>query len=376
MMRDFFNILIVLGAIQGIISSVLLFSYKSKKQANTLLAWLILIISLACLNLYFLETVQSTSRIWKVIAEVTPLIVLMPLGPLVYFYVKAMLFPEFRMDKKSRPHFYSIVIDLTPYLAASTLLLGSFWGYIKADRVQNWQQFIDMYFVYSDIPRWVSLTIYLWFTQKLISQYSTNSSQNPTLKWTRHFTRGFTIFAIIWLLHLVPYLIPSLSDQLLAAVGWYPIYMPMIVLIYWLGISGFLVSIKTHRIASKSPVLPQETIGLTSAALTRAMEEAQLYLNPTLKLDDVVKYLGIPQKLISAVLNQHLNKSFNEFVNGYRIEACKVRLRSDSSNLTITGIAYECGFNSQATFQRAFKTATGLTPKEYKQKQSKNSTQF
>lgn len=371
-MRDFFNILIILGALQGIISSVLLFFYKPKKQANTLLAWLILIISLACLNLYFLETVQSPSRIWKVIAEVTPIIILMPLGPLVYFYVKAMLFPEFRLDKKVRPHFYSIVIDLTPYLMASTLLLGSYWGYIKAGRVQNWQQFIDIYFVYSDIPRWISLAIYLWLTQKLIKQNSGNNSQNPTLKWTKHLTRGFTIFTIIWLLHLVPYLIPSLSGQLLAAVGWYPVYMPMIVLIYWLGISGFLVSIKTHRVSSKNPALPKETIGLTSTALTKAMEEAELYLNPTLKLDDVVKHLDIPQKVISAVLNQHLNKSFNEFVNGYRIEACKLRLLSDNSNLTITGIAYECGFNSQATFQRAFKTATGLTPKEYKEEQGKN----
>lgn len=372
-MRDSFNILIILGAIQGIISSVLLFSYKPKKQANTLLAWLILIISLACLNLYFLETVESPSPTWRVIAEVTPLIVLMPLGPLVYFYVKAMLFPEFRLGKKARPHFYSITIDLFPYLAASTLLLGSYWGSIDIERVQDWQQFIDIYFVYSDIPRWLSLAIYLWFTRKLINSYSNNNSQNPTLRWTRHFTRGFTIFAIIWLLHLVPYIIPSLSDQLLTAVGWYPIYMPMIVLIYWLGISGFMVSIKPHRVSSRNSILPQETIEQTSVALQQAMEEAQLYLKPTLKLDDVVAQLDIPQKTISAVLNQHLNKSFNEFVNGYRIEACKARLLSDSSNLTITGIAYECGFNSQATFQRAFKTATGLTPKEYKQEQLKNS---
>ncbi len=371
MMRDFFNILIILGALQGIISSVLLFAFKPKKQANTLLAWLILIISLACLNLYFLETIEDPTPVWRVIAEVAPLIILMPMGPLAYFYVKAMLWPEFRLDKKTRPHFYSIVIDLIPYLAASTLLLGSYWGYIKAARVQDWQQFINMYFIYSDIPRWISLGVYLWFTQKLISLNSTNNSQHPALKWTKRFTRGFTIFALIWLLHLVPYLIPSLSNQLLAAVGWHPVYMPMIVLIYWLGISGFLVSIKTHRVSAKNPALPKETINSTSTALKRAMEEAQLYLNPTLKLDDVVGHLDIPQKVISAVLNQHLNKSFNEFVNGYRIEACKVRLLSDSSNLTITGIAYECGFNSQATFQRAFKTATGLTPKEFKQQQGK-----
>ena len=30
--------------------------------------------------------------------------------------------------------------------------------------------------------------------------------------------------------------------------------------------------------------------------------------------------------------------------------------------------AYECGFNSLPTFQRAFKSITGLTPKEFLQK--------
>jgi AraC-like DNA-binding protein len=29
------------------------------------------------------------------------------------------------------------------------------------------------------------------------------------------------------------------------------------------------------------------------------------------------------------------------------------------------GIAYECGFNSKATFNRVFKNLTGVTPGEY-----------
>jgi len=41
-----------------------------------------------------------------------------------------------------------------------------------------------------------------------------------------------------------------------------------------------------------------------------------------------------------------------------------------NSNLTIAGIAYDCGFNSQPTFHRAFKSITGITPKEYLQKNS------
>ena len=37
------------------------------------------------------------------------------------------------------------------------------------------------------------------------------------------------------------------------------------------------------------------------------------------------------------------------------------------NHLTITGIAFESGFNSQATFQRTFRQMTGQSPREYKQ---------
>jgi len=74
----------------------------------------------------------------------------------------------------------------------------------------------------------------------------------------------------------------------------------------------------------------------------------------------------IAQKNISAVLNQHLHKSFNEFVNEYRVHAIKERLlKGETHHFTIAGIAYEEGFNSLPTFQRAFKSILGQTPKEF-----------
>ena len=67
------------------------------------------------------------------------------------------------------------------------------------------------------------------------------------------------------------------------------------------------------------------------------------------------------------MLNQHLQKSFNEFVNYYRVEAIKTKLQDEAANnLTIAGVAMECGFNSQATFQRTFKDLTGMSPSEFR----------
>lgn len=113
------------------------------------------------------------------------------------------------------------------------------------------------------------------------------------------------------------------------------------------------------------------TVSKTLEALQKAMEHDRIYLNPELTLNEVVKITVIPQKTISAVLNQHAGKSFNEFVNEYRVEEVKRRLSgSYPEHLTITGIALECGFNSQATFQRTFKQFTGVSPTEFLAKQS------
>jgi AraC-like DNA-binding protein len=66
------------------------------------------------------------------------------------------------------------------------------------------------------------------------------------------------------------------------------------------------------------------------------------------------------------VVNQSTGKTWNEFINEYRVQKVKEQLlRKENEHLTLTGIALECGFNSQATFQRAFKQCTGMSPSEY-----------
>ncbi|MFN7793835.1 MAG: helix-turn-helix domain-containing protein, partial [Cyclobacteriaceae bacterium] len=189
------------------------------------------------------------------------------------------------------------------------------------------------------------------------------------LAWPKQFLISFTIFQSIWLLHLVPYLIPSLSDALLDWVGWYPVYIPLTVMVYWLGFNGYLKA----RTSVSAKNIDTETIQKTLAVLEKVVHQDRLFLNPELTLSHVVKATGIPQKTISAVLNQHAGKSFNEFVNQYRIEELKKRLLKSQSHLTITGIAFECGFNSQATFQRTFKQFTGVSPTEFLAQQQKKS---
>ncbi|MFC4636365.1 helix-turn-helix domain-containing protein [Dokdonia ponticola] len=257
-------------------------------------------------------------------------------------------------------------MDLLPHIVMIVLMIGGFLGLLGSLPLETVSNAIDTYTTYIDIPRWLSLVIYLWMSYTLWKRTPVMEKETASAKWAKRFLLGFTVFSGIWLLHLIPYTLPSLSQYLLGTVGWYPVYIPLVILVYWLGINGYIIGYKT---VSKSATTSLSTTDIehTVTTLNMLMEEAQWFLKPTLKLQEVVTHTGISQKTISAVLNQHLGKSFNEYVNTYRINEFKKRLLDPShAHLTITGIAFECGFNSQATFQRVFKSLTGQSPKEYR----------
>lgn len=63
-------------------------------------------------------------------------------------------------------------------------------------------------------------------------------------------------------------------------------------------------------------------------------------------------------------MKQIIGIGINEYINKYRIEiACQLLKQTD---IAITDIAFEVGFNSQKYFSTAFKQATGISPKEYR----------
>lgn len=96
------------------------------------------------------------------------------------------------------------------------------------------------------------------------------------------------------------------------------------------------------------------------------------YLNEDLSLTDLADELGITNKQLSELLNQHLNINFYTLINAYRIEEFKSRIAGiDKDKFTLLGIAYDCGFKSKASFNRVFKQKMGMTPSKYRNDQIK-----
>ena len=101
------------------------------------------------------------------------------------------------------------------------------------------------------------------------------------------------------------------------------------------------------------------------------MENERLYLNPELKVGDVADALGVSRNAVSACINSHQGCSFSQYVNDYRLQHAK-RLLSETPEMKISAVGLESGFANERTFFRAFKSATDMTPKEWKDLEDKN----
>lgn len=368
--------IVLLGSLQGIIVGCLLFWGALRNQNTLFLAVLIWLLALASLNIYLNYTgwyyVNTTMA---VIHAIIPMVIIMPVGPLLYFYIQSSLNADFKLIRKQRVHFLPVIIDLIPSGVVIVYLIGVGFGFFNPNP-KPWNAFIDNYNVYSDIPRWISVTCYLVFSANyLVNLNNKEGGQQVNVKRMQQLVRIFLVFQSIWLAYLIPYVIPAYTDVMLDIFSWHPIYILMAIMIYWLGIKGYISYLQSIAIRKKSGVVTSLASGIieeTVLLLQKSMNEDKMYLNPDLNLTALAQHTGISQKTISTVLNQHMKKSFNEFVNEYRIEAFKQRLQYEINNFTIAAIALECGFNSKATFQRIFKEVTGLSPSDYRKSLSEN----
>ncbi|MCU0389450.1 MAG: helix-turn-helix domain-containing protein, partial [Chitinophagaceae bacterium] len=104
-------------------------------------------------------------------------------------------------------------------------------------------------------------------------------------------------------------------------------------------------------------------------AIEQMLLQQRLFEDEELTLTQLSKRLSSNPSFISKVINDGFGKNFNDFINGYRVEALIGKFRAgEHKTQTLQALAFDCGFNSKATFNRAFKKHTGLSPSEWMQR--------
>ena len=89
------------------------------------------------------------------------------------------------------------------------------------------------------------------------------------------------------------------------------------------------------------------------------------YLQNNYTLSRLSEETKIPKHLLSPLFSESFEMSFTDFLNSYRIEVAK-RLLIEQPNITVSAVAYDCGFNTLSSFNQAFKRVTQTTPSAYR----------
>lgn len=366
MKLDVFSLLVLLGAVQALFFSVfLLFSPSNNRVQKRSLAFFIFILSYN--GFETLNWSTNAGGPFKLF-ELFPFIVIFGLGPSLYLYVRS--FNNEAMIPKTRKHYIIIWVALAVRISLIVLWILS-KDKQRAVSIVNWTSSIAE--LLSVIWFWGYYVLAVRAFRKLVPENTKNGSWVPEeaaliTRWLKTLLIVMGIFAVTW---FVTVIVPTYVYHIWSGPQYYVLEVMLVVFIYWIGFTGYqrtkvIYITQQKKTQSYFDNLPKEEVEGSVSALQQAMEQDRLYLDPDINVNSLAAHLKINPKTLSAVLNQHLNKGFAEYVNAWRVEAVKkMMLDPANGHLTITGMAYECGFNSQPTFQRAFKTQTGQTPREF-----------
>jgi len=109
-------------------------------------------------------------------------------------------------------------------------------------------------------------------------------------------------------------------------------------------------------------------------SLEQVIKDKSLHHKSRLSLNDLATETGLNTREISRAINQSANCNFCDYINKLRVEDLKERLRTKTeAKISILDMAFDVGFNSKSSFNLIFKRETGTTPTQFiKKLQVKN----
>ena len=98
--------------------------------------------------------------------------------------------------------------------------------------------------------------------------------------------------------------------------------------------------------------------------MVRAVQLLAQQYTQQVTLTETARALGVSAYHLSHLFSKRLRTGFCAYVNALRLEQAVTLLKN--SRLPITQICYDCGFESQRTFNRVFLGTYGVTPRAFR----------
>ena len=106
------------------------------------------------------------------------------------------------------------------------------------------------------------------------------------------------------------------------------------------------------------------TDAIDNIVISRIIAEINSRLTEPLPLTEVARAIGYSANYLSHCIKSSVGMNYASLLSCIRCEQAKERL-AETSDSVLT-IALECGFGSERSFHRQFKSITGKTPRDYR----------
>lgn len=376
---------LLIGLVQGMVFAGLLLrrSWRKDRHSDQLMAFLLVLCSahiaqymLGFGGWYDAHDARSTFMFYF------PFHNYLLLGPTIYFYFLSLTNHAFRFNKRDLLHFLPGILWIS-FFAVGFVYDVVYLHWLQGEELPDFFNTRGVFGIFMQgyirdifsVLGLISFYAYLIFTVRLYRRYRLyiidNFSDTEPIRhnWLRNLL--YTLIGgltVLWIFQILSVFIDFSYAQ------FWNSHLAVAIMIYVVAVSAY---ISTNQLPPQLAFEPSSTPNNSSLPetlpdldnwkikLEQWMESEKPYLEPELTLSELAKQLQTNTSILSRLINQGFQQNFNDFINSYRVAAVKQRLeKGDHKRLTLLSIALDCGFNSKATFNRAFKKFTGKSPRE------------
>lgn len=374
--------LILTGAVQGLFLILLLRTKKKNSNSDHLLMiWLGIIATQLLFYYDNLSDKPLITNLFQYIGFSLPLIS----APVLYLYIYALSF-DYKYEWKK------LLLHSVPFLLFNGITCYFYFLSPEETTIRNGIPNFSIQVPQAVIYLLINLmaivpgfyaVLSLITLQKHKNQLPDNYSytEKINLNWLRSIVISLLVLfsSLFFLIRYGPGYGLIKNENLFSVVG-------SILSFYIFFIGYFGLRQTTVFVNVNVPVTPERSNSKTSAyknsglneamvdqlfqKLLNHMDEQKPFLDENLSLNILAAQLDLNPNQLSQVINQKSEVNFFNFINSYRVEAVKEKLKDPTySHYSLLAIGYECGFQSKSSFNKIFKHMTDQTPSQYQKSQ-------
>lgn len=357
-----FGWILALLAVNGAILAALIVSATGNRQANRFLAAVILVITARSLVYVLGFAGAYDAAPWLTFL---PLDASLALGPLLWLYVASITAgaPPMRW----RWHLSPAAVQLIYFSVAFALPMERKWLWYAGAHLH----IVEPLGLILILLSCAAYLIAAWRRQRAYQAWLDETFGNREqwrLTWLSAMLAAFAVTLLIASSAALWSIAEGGIDYFHRA----PAIVATSILAYTLGLLGWRHAETAYPHLLASAMTEEDTVadlhGKSRELFQKwrtQVEASTWWQDELLTAPELARKLAVSERALSRGLREGGDLNFNQFINGFRVDAVSAAIAAGYRG-DLLSLALDCGFNSKASFNRAFRAHTGYSPSQWR----------